>query len=332
MIAVRRFLAVVLVASLAPFVEPASAQNLVTWSNAVGVPLPDAIAPKPIVLKLQVKDPANAGQVKIEEVSVAVARWPAVVGETALQASKRKAEAIAAAINAKLPGQASSAPITKRVIQFVPHPVTRQPVPMWVEVPTQWALQIKDLAEHPAKPKDNPIIRVDDGTNQPGGGGAIQRQPGGGGGGSPGSMPYKGSMGGKTSLSSGVGSYTTPAETIPSAIGFGYYTTTDEMGDAIPLTIATVYPQAGQSESAILMTLASQLNAAGVGADFDSATNTLSLRNPLNSENQTLFWSNLDTGLQVTMAISSIPEPASALLAIAALGGLMVARRRKRNR
>lgn len=240
---------------------------------------------------------------------------------TAMQvadASKAKAEAIAAAINIKLPP--GSMPATVAALPAMPVQIPKpnpdyKPPPLGVpKFPTNWPLQTVNAVTYRVT-IPNTFGNINWGRNPTGeNGDGVRSVPGGGGGGGGASPSYDGSMGGTGASAAGVDAFGDP-----SVVEFG----TDTYQSYL-------LPQAGESDATILDDLASDLDTHGVSAEFDLSTDTLALLEPLDAGQELDFgWTDTGLDFRVNFEPIGMPEPSSFALLGPGLA-MLVARRRRR--
>lgn len=300
---------------------PPAGKNVDMKDAPVGVPQGSATKAKPWVIDFTTPPVVAGGAPVTQTVTVddLKARMP---GESLEAASKRKADTLAAAVNGVL--GAGRAAVTQKNVTVI---VSYKPVfdkkgkfVRWDPVTAtfkQSFLTVTGLYTVPDTPgkkgsgtpafvqKTNPTLEYGDGASLVPG---VPPTPGST---SPGTT---GSMSGKLSMATGLDPLGEQ-----SFVDFGI--------DG--LHVAGVLPVAGESDFDILQLLAADLNHNGVQASFDSSLDTLFILAPFLPD-QTIIWSNTDTGLDFQVAIGlSVPEPAAWALMILGFG-LLGARLRQR--
>jgi hypothetical protein len=314
-------------------------------------PKADATTDKPIILSLTAPDPANPGQTITKQIQVPFLGPPPQptlaafdpTKETAAQASQRKRDAIAAAVNAYiaaglLPAGVTVTTDTGPSWQWTPTPSRFDPQGRfccWVFVPKGGAngygtITIGGLTGRPKTVKD-PTKEYGTGANWTPGNGPLPAKP-----------SYTPSMSGSgSSMGSSTGVDPTGAQSV---VAFGFYVP-DSLTNCTPVLptdcpgvdIATISPVIGETDAQILGDLALQFNSLfgpeGHTATYNLLTDTLRLDQPLNSD-QTFFWANADTGLDFSTELAPVPEPSmGVLVAITGLIGMsgMLWRRHRRS-
>jgi hypothetical protein len=270
--------------------------------------------------------------------------------ETALQAAQRKATALANAVNnynnwpaGSTPATATPVPIQVPQVQWTQ--VGNRLVPQIVMVTVGWSIQYSGVT------KAVGLVGADP-TRQ--GGGGLNFQPGGGGGAQPTSPgptypSYRGSIqnNGSSSdtaqgtdilqyLSNGQPSTAGP---IPSVVAMGLFDDSNGSVPNAPIYGAMYFPSLGESESNVLIGLATAFNtensASGLTASYSSLTDSVSINQPLGF-NENLFFADTDPGLSFvgeTQLSLSTPAPEANTLPLL-MGGVASAlachRRRQR--
>jgi hypothetical protein len=314
--------ALLMAASMTPqiaFAAPAG-ENVDIKNAPVGIPSGSATKANPWIIELT-EPPAVQGGAPVKR-TITIDDLPAIMaGETFEQASKRKADKIAAAVNGVL-GAGRATVTQKNTKMIVGYKIqgkgkNAKLVPVKQNV-KQSFITITGLYTVPAekgKPnsgvpavlqKTNPVLEFGDGAHLTPGSGTPPPP-------SPGSM---GSMSG-SGLSTGSGM---DNNNQPSLVYFGID------GEYV----AFVNPFAGESETQLLLDLSGQLTDHGVANVYDSPSNTLFLSPHVSEANQ-LVWGDTDTGFDLSVALTGIvPEPGTWVLMIGGLGLAGAALRRRR--
>ncbi len=229
------------------------------------------------------------------------ARKPA---ETALEATKRKADTIVAAINGELGANtARTLPVRNAQKQIIGYDII-----------------VQNLYTVPANAQGKGFVpaykNFVDPTREPQDAGKLTPVPS--------SRQLRGLRVGQLGLAEGA---------LPTLLATGV----DPLGQTSQvrfgiegLHVAQIVPMAGQSFSDVLIALDSDLSANGVQTflDLDDSTLTLVIPGQLQSA---VLWGNTDVGLDYSFAIAgAVPEPASWALLIAGFGLIGVSLRRRR--
>ncbi|HLZ85295.1 MAG TPA: PEP-CTERM sorting domain-containing protein [Caulobacteraceae bacterium] len=282
----------------------------VDFTGPVGVPMGSATMANPWIIDFT-QPPAMAGGMPVIT-RVTVNNLPAIMaGETPLQASRRKANTLAAAVNMQLGrGRATVTPVR----------VGRRTVGYTITITGLYTIPPTPARRGmPAVPGTPAYTQITNPTREFGDGGALR--PGAGGGGSGGGSSggsYGGSMGGSMSALPATGMDPTGA---PSMVTFGVN----------GVAVATVDPYAGETDAMVLQQLGTDLSGLGLPTTFDATNDLLSINNPI-SDSATLDWGNTDTGLDFDVALTggtAVPEPAAWLMILVGVG-LLGARLRAR--
>jgi hypothetical protein len=292
-------------------------ENVDVKEAPVGAPFAPATKAKPWIIDLTTP-PAMAGG-KPVIVKVTINDLAAIKpGETFSQASKRKAEAVAAEVNAAL--GAGRATVTQKMVDVITGytPVRNargiiiryDPIIMKME---QSFITITGLYTIPAKngkpgtpayvQKTNPTLEFGDGANLVPGSSRPMGAPG-----------YGASMGGSGLSATGLNPMGEQ-----SFVDFGI--------DG--KYVAGVLPTDGESDSQILQELGRELDQHKIFTTFDYSEDTLVIDSVIPST-ETVDWANTDTGLDFSVALIGVPEPAAWLLLIAGFGLAGAALRRRR--
>jgi hypothetical protein len=330
---------------------PARAQGQ-TLVYTAGVPIAPATMNRPLVNVMRIAGVKLSATVNDLD-AIRPAR-PGRPAETNVQASQRKADAIVQSVNTAIQAQIAlgllpaNTPIATRGTE----PATIQAKdrlgrPFFLDRfgrPTLFNTGTPMMVANSLAgfgivniPGVTEILGPMDGsrdpTGEPAGGGMLIR--GGGTGGTGGTMPSSsGGMGG-TGSRSGM-STGTDATGAASVIAFGVYTALGQdasCGTVMPPSgscpgafIASLVPGAGRDDDSALGDLADlfsqRFRSDGYTATYDPVADTLWLDAPL-TPFETLLVMNTDPGLELTMVLRLIPEPAALpvlLLGLAALG------------
>ena len=315
--------ALVGIALLLAFGSTATAETVDTYQQGVGVPTGSSTADKPLKIKYTIMVNGKPVTKTVEVAGIkkwqytkrganeTIKQWhDRLAGERAA-ATVEKSKLIVDAINAKFAnefaalGQTAAAATYSQKDRDYPD----SPAQTWGRV--DWPSGQPTKTDVPAVAYQPP-----DPTKQPLGGG-LQRIPG-----SPGSsMGMSGSMGRgsgfPTSFASGL-----DGNGQPSYVDAGY----------VNGFFATVYPSEGRSDDLVLADLASQLNANGIKASYDTTLVRLTLTDPV-PDGVAFGFGNTDQGLDfefVYQSLAAVPEPGAPwMLGAGLLLGLMARARRK---
>jgi hypothetical protein len=250
------------------------------WKGTVGIPAGAATKIDPWIINVYEPPAKKGGQPIKTELKMTNLPVFDPTKETALDASKRKAKAIADEANAQLgAGRATVGTVTKEVVvRVIPNPNPRFPPQVIKQKVTLATVTITGLESTKAPEQTtNPVREFGDGG---------QFLPGGGGGGtgSPGYRPSMGSPGGKSMSATG-----RDWKNDYSFVQFGV----DDL-------VATVAPTSGELIDHVLTDLGQQLTHDGLPNYFDSSHKILTLLSPIHP-GQTEQWANTDTGLRFTI-------------------------------
>jgi hypothetical protein len=314
----------------------------VSVTIGMGVPMAPATKTDPFDFDLTTPPAMAGGAPVIMTVSVTdlAARG---ANETLTDASKRKADAVAAAINAVLPKVAGQPAATvtqkpagfKEIVGMKPPfldamgRVIRKAEPIYAPA-MQSFVTIQGLYTVPAVPakpaaKGNPaqpavpgVAAIKQTTNPTQEVGDAVKIGAGKPGAPPTPTPSTGGMGstGMSAPASGMSAGGTP-----SFVYFGVEET----------AIGDVTPYAGETASQVLQSLGSQLDQTGVATTYDSLTDTLTIDTI--PAGDTLVWGSTDSGLDFRVAFGAgVPEPGAWMLLLAGVGvpGAAIRRRRAR--
>jgi hypothetical protein len=322
----------------APAAAPAGKDVSVTI--VMGIPMAPATKTDPFDFDLTTPPAMAGGAPVVVPVSITdlAARG---ANETLTDASKRKADAVAAAINAVLPkvgGQPAATVMQKpagfkEIVGMKPPfldamgRVIRKAEPIYAPA-MQSFVTIQGLYTVPAVPakpaaKGNPaqpavpgVAAIKQTTNPTQEGGDAIKINAGKPGAPPTPTPSTGSMGstGMSAPASGMS-----ADGTQSFVYFGIE----------EASIGDVTPYAGETAAQVLQSLGSQLDQTGVPTTYDSLTDTLDIT--AIPAGDTLVWGNTDSSLDFSLAFGAVvPEPRAWLLMLAGVGGLGAAIRRRR--
>lgn len=334
--------------------------------NPVGVPIKPATMKMPLVQGFQIYNPKTKKYVSLfaRINDLAAIMKGAMPPETKAEASQRKAQAVADAMNkaiasailaGKLPAgtpmiTVGTAPAMVGATNLLGQPINAkgQPIPPFPGpqkmVPN--AIAGYGVLQFPAGTLFATSPSNRDPTGEPRTGAATGMPAGNRGTPASGGMyGPRGSLDGPATGDDGTGTKT------PSVVAFGIYEPqaldtgcpafSSDPGDlaalALPAArsctgnfIVSVNPTAGENDEQVLSTLAAEFNtdfsADGLSATFNLGSDTLLLDQPIYGP-VSLFVENTDSGLDFEPILGSIPEPSSALLLAAALAGLGVLRR-----
>lgn len=290
-------------AAAAMAAPPAPPSGLVDARVGVSVPLAPATNARPWKVDFTTAPvlPGTPPVVTTVTITDLPARKPT---ETALEATKRKADTIVAAINAELGANtARTLPVRNAQKQI-----------------TGYDIVVRNLYTLPANAQGKGFVpaykNFVDPTREPQDAGKLTPVPS--------SRQIRGLRVGQLGLAEGA---------LPTILAAGV----DPLGQSSRvrfgvegLHVAEILPIAGQSFADVLIALDSDLSANGVQTflDLDESTLTLVLPGQLQSA---VLWGNTDVGLDYSFAIAgAVPEPASWALLIAGFALVGISQRRRR--